>query len=72
MAEEFFEILQQVHNKDCLYAGMRKTCANIYKPFNEYSLLNVHCSLHLQMYFSLGNRPRVYTPIFREVWLKSM
>ena len=67
VAEEFFGILQQVHNKDCLHAGMRKIYAMV-----NCSLLNIKCSLNLQLYFSFVNRSRVYTPIFREVWLKSM
>ena len=29
MAEEFFEILQQVHNKDCLHGGLKKTFARV-------------------------------------------
>ena len=59
MAEEFFEILQQVHNKESLHAGMRKTYARV-----NCSLLHVHCSRHLQLHFSFVNRSKVYTPIF--------
>ena len=29
VAEEFFEILKQVHNKDCLHAGLKKTYARV-------------------------------------------
>ncbi len=29
VAEEFYGILQQVHNKDCLHAGLKKTFARV-------------------------------------------
>ena len=31
VVEEFAEILAQVHNKDCLHAGMKKTYARVHK-----------------------------------------
>lgn len=30
VVEEFSEILSQIHNKDCLHAGMKKTFARVY------------------------------------------
>ena len=40
IVEEFLEILEQVHNKDCLHAGTTKTYARVFASSALYLATN--------------------------------
>ena len=42
IVEEFYHILKQIHDKDCLHAGSRKTYARV----SSFSLL-LKCRIHV-------------------------
>ena len=42
--EVLYEILKQVHNKDCLYAGSKKTYIQSSKSSNNYICKSLHSS----------------------------
>ena len=47
IVEEFFEILHQIHDKDCLHAGSKKTFSRV------YSYVIMHgCASHLYLIFA--------------------
>lgn len=46
VVEEFSQILQQVHNKDCLHAGFKKTYARVCTCTAMMQTLYFQCHMH--------------------------
>ena len=79
IVEEFYYILKQIHDKDCLHmhAGSRKTYARV----SCISLL-LECRIHVYAKLShvcvmcvsllIHCRSSHYTPTYQELWFKCM